>query len=69
MLLNLKAEMARKCLTARDLAQVTGLSETTIRNKLAGRTAFTIPEATKIKAELFPERDLQYLFEDVTSPR
>jgi len=69
MLLNLKAEMARKCLTARDLAQVTGLSETSIRNKLAGRTAFTVPEAIKIKAEFFPERDLQYLFEDVTSPR
>lgn len=66
MLLNLKAEMARKCLTARDLALVTGLSETTIRNKLAGRTAFTIPEAFKIKLELFPERDLQYLFEDVS---
>lgn len=68
MLLNLKAEMARKCLTARDLARVTGLSETSIRNKLAGRTVFTVPEAIKIKVELFPEKnlDLQYLFEEVS---
>jgi len=68
MLLNLRAEMARKRLTAKDLARVTGLSETSIRNKLAGRTVFTVPEAIKIKVELFPEKDLdlQYLFEDVS---
>ena len=68
MLLNLKAEMARKRLTPKDLARVTGLSETTIRNKLAGRTVFTIPEAFKIKLELFPEKDLdmQYLFQEVS---
>ncbi len=66
MLLNLKAEMARKRLTVKDLARVTGLSETSVRNKLAGRSAFTIPEALKIKMELFPEKDLQYLFEEVS---
>lgn len=63
MLLNLRAEMVRKRLTVKDLAKVTGLSETSIRNKLAGRSAFTIPEAFKIKGELFPDKDLQYLFE------
>lgn len=68
MLLNLKAEMARKRLTVKDLARVTGLSETSIRNKLAGRTVFTVPEAIKIKVELFPEKDLdmQYLFQEVS---
>ena len=66
MLLNLKAEMARKRLTVKDLARVTGLSETSVRNKLAGRSAFTIPEALKIKMELFPDKDLQYLFEEVS---
>jgi len=68
MLLNLKAEMARKRLAAKDLARVTGLSESSIRNKLAGRTVFTVPEAIKIKLELFPEEDMDmhYLFQEVS---
>lgn len=66
MLLNLKAEMARKRLTVEDLVRVTGLSATTIRNKIAGRTVFTVPEAIKVQQELFPEMDLQYLFSQVS---
>lgn len=62
MLNNLRAAMAVKKITSLALAALIGTTEKTINNKLNGITDFTLPEALKIKNNLFPEYDLCYLF-------
>lgn len=62
MLNNLRAAMAFKKISALVLAQLIGTTEKTINNKLNGITDFTLPEALKIRNNLFPEYDLCYLF-------
>lgn len=59
---NLKAEMTRYGVTVYDVQQVLGCSEKTVRNKINGDTEFTISEALKLKRNLFPSLDLDYLF-------
>ena len=63
MLRNLIAEIARKNLRYRDLAEVTDNTERSIGNKIACRTEFTRKEMLQIKKKLFPECTLDYLFE------
>lgn len=58
---NLKRLMAEKNLSVQNLQDLLGVSEKTIRNKLAGVTEFTWSEIKKIKA-IFPEYDISYLF-------
>lgn len=62
MLHNLEAEMARRNIKKKEIAEALGISERTLRNKLSGISDFTLPEATKIKDKFFPSLDLQYLF-------
>lgn len=62
MLSNLRAAMAVKKITTLALAQLIGTTEKTVNNKLNGITDFTLPEALKIRNNLFPEYDLCYLF-------
>ena len=64
MLRNLNAEMARESLKPGDLAKVIGKSDKAVREKIKGSYGFTIREALTIRAELFPELDLEYLFAD-----
>lgn len=47
-------------------AKATGMSEATFRSKMSGRSqcGFKITEAINIKANLFPEMDIFYLFEE-----
>ena len=59
---NLKAEMARHDMSAPDLARALGITEKTARNKLQGKTPFTVPEAIIIQRDLFPQCDILYLF-------
>lgn len=60
---NLKAEMARRNLTKRDIAQRLNKKERVIRNRFNGRTPFTLPEAFAIRDAFFPGASLDYLFQ------
>lgn len=59
---NLRAEMARKELTIQDLADCLGVRYATVCDKLNGKYRFYYDEAKKLKDELFPECDIEYLF-------
>lgn len=62
MLLNLRAEMVRRQVSIEDIAKLLGVAVTTARNKLAGRTPFTVNEALKIQKSVFPDKEIDYLF-------
>lgn len=58
---NLKAEMARRSLTAKDLALLIKMQPRTLRNKLQGHSDFTLPEAFAI-SKVLDNLDVAYLF-------
>lgn len=62
MLQNLRAEMLRYGITAADLSRVAKRTERSIRLKVAGKTAFTLPEGIAIRDAFFPGMSLEYLF-------
>ena len=59
---NLKAELTRKGITVKSVAQIWGVHENTAHNKINGVSPITIEEAFKLKAELFPDFEFTYLF-------
>ena len=67
---NLNAEMARKKLSMKALAERTGINYESLKNKLYGATEFKRSEMLRIKEE-FPEYSLDYLFatEEDQQPR
>lgn len=58
---NLNAEMARRKMTIKALAEKTGINYESLKNKLSGITEFKRSEMILIKRE-FPEHSLDYLF-------
>lgn len=46
---NLEAEMARKKMTRVELAEMLGITPTTLGNKLNGKTTLSLPECLAIK--------------------
>ena len=62
MLQNLRAEMLRYGITAADLSRAAKRTERSIRLKVAGKTAFTLPEGIAIRDAFFPGMSLEYLF-------
>lgn len=59
---NLKAEMARKNLTAEKLASLINMPISTFRKKFQGHSEFTIAEARKLRGILGGSID--YLFDN-----
>ena len=61
---NLKKELMQKGISVTAAAALIGMPEPTFRTKLNGRAqcGFSIEEAFCIKENIFPERDLVYLF-------
>lgn len=59
---NLRAEMTRHNVTPLMIAQAIGKTVKSVKNKMAGRTNFTISEACAIKEKFFPDMTLDYLF-------
>ena len=49
MLHNLEAEIARRNLTKQEVADCIGISKRTLYDKLVGKTAFTIKEASNYR--------------------
>lgn len=59
---NLEAEMVRKSITRKDIADLINVSYNTVSNKLNGNNRFFFDEAYKIKKKYFPEHSIEYLF-------
>ena len=68
MVRNLIAEMARKNLFNKDIADAAGISEKSVSNKILCKTEFTRKEMVAIKKAYFPECTLDYLFEQTDDP-
>ena len=58
---NLNAEMARKKVSIKALAEATGINYESLKNKRSGTTEFKRNEMIQIKKE-FPDCSLDYLF-------
>ena len=59
---NLRAEMARKGLTSKQVAAAIGISQKAFSNRMNGRTMFLMHEVVAIKNIFFPGFRLEYLF-------
>lgn len=62
---NVKNVLTSKKISNKAIAALLGVSEKTLANKMTGQTDFTYPEACKIKRELCPEYDFEFLFSPV----
>lgn len=60
---NLKLEMQKSNISMTRLAEIIGISQGALRNKIYGRTEFLLCEVKKI-ASVFPEVTVDYLFEE-----
>ncbi len=58
---NLTAELKQLKISHKEFARQLGISEHTARNKLTGKTEFTLREIKKI-GEMFPGVKIDYLF-------
>lgn len=58
---NLNAEMARRKMSMKALAEATGISYESMKNKMSGVTEFKRSEMIQVKKE-FPDCSLDYLF-------
>lgn len=63
MFCNLEAEMARAKLTQAKLAEMLGITPTTLSFKLNGRSTLSLKECVGIKQKAFPNKSLDYLFQ------
>ena len=61
--LNLKAEMAKRNITIESVAETLKIHRNSVSNKIHGKSAFSIEEATAIQKYYFPDKTLKYLFE------
>ena len=59
---NLNAEMTRHSISASDIAAVLHKTDRSVRDKLAGRSDFTLSEIMAIRRSFFPKLALEYLF-------
>lgn len=61
---NIENMMPKFNVTYFDIQQVLNCTEKTVRNKLNGVTDFTYSEVKRLRDELFPGMDIEYLFDD-----
>ena len=59
---NLEAEMARSKITQLQMAEMLGVTPTTLSFKLNGKSSLSLKECVLIKQLLFPDKTLDYLF-------
>lgn len=60
---NLAAEMVRKGVRKKDIAELLGVRYATVIEKTNGKRRFYLDEAVKIKEAFFPDLSLEYLFD------
>lgn len=63
MMLRLKQALDAKGMTVRGSANLLGISEKTLYNKIVGTTEFTYGEVKKLRA-LLPEYNMDFLLEE-----
>ena len=59
---NLAAELSRAQIKVSELSELLGVSSDTVRNKINGKTEFTIGEAIKIQETFFPDIEMTTLY-------
>ena len=59
---NLEAEMARSKITHLQMAEMLGVTPTTLSFKLNGKSSLSLKECVLIKQLMFPDKTLDYLF-------
>lgn len=59
---NLKNAMLTKKITSKQIAELLGIAEKTVSNKIHGKTDWSYIEVIKIKQFVFPEYDTDWLF-------
>ena len=59
---NLIGEIARRGIKKKVLAESIGICDKALRNKLAGKSKFSLPEAQRIRNEFFPDIPIERLF-------
>lgn len=64
---NLKAEMARKDMTALTVSEKTGIRYQTLTGKIKGESPITIKEARLIRDAVNPDMTIDELFDDEES--
>lgn len=63
---NLIAEMARKGVMQKELANEVGIRPETLSKKILGKSEFTLGELKRIRDFINPELKLEYLFAEET---
>ena len=63
---NLEAEMKRKNVSRKDIAELLGLSYRTIHSRFNGDSEWEYSECVKIRNEYFPDMALEYLFQPIS---
>ena len=63
MLRNLEAEITRKKLSREEIASGIGISTRSLYDKLNGKSKFNVEEAFTLQRIFFPDKDIDYLFE------
>ncbi|MDZ4991364.1 XRE family transcriptional regulator [Clostridium perfringens] len=69
MFTNLQNALYQKGITMKSLAEFLQVTEKTARNKIQGKTEFTLSEVKKISMYLFPEYAFSYLFQPDSDKR
>ena len=59
----LTAEIAKREIKRKHVAEIIGINERTLRNKMSGKTDFTWLEVNKIQSTFFPDIDVMTLFD------
>lgn len=65
---NLEAEMKRYGISRKDIAQLLGVSYSTVHSRFNGTSQWLYEECVAIQKEYFPNSELDYLF-DVQNER
>lgn len=61
----LAAEIARRGIKKKAIADALGICNRSLNNKLAGRVSFTWDEVKRIRSQFFPDMTADKLFESV----
>ena len=64
---NLNRAMSTKRVTLKQMAALLNVAEKTLYNKCHGKSEWTYNEAIKIKTFVFPEYDLNWLFDETAA--
>ena len=59
---NFVGEVAKRGIKKTAIAQAANMCTKTLRDKIIGKSEFTLPEAIAIRDTFFPDKDLEHLF-------